>query len=298
MNLPSKVDLRSNYNEVYHQGNDNACGAFATASCLDCIYERKLNRKIRFDPYLLWDWIRWHRGVPGTNTGTDFPSLKRSLFENGARSDLLDIGTVKNIELIRTVVTDVSYRELKELLARGFPIIYEIKVTPEFDNISNTPWYTHQLPANTSVIRGQHYVTIVGYDDNYQRFLVENSWGGSWGDGGFFGLPYASMPSLTESIQHINLLPINPLPYEGFRMKSYLLTSDKSAFVDRSKQYFAQLLLSELENKGVQSMVNLCKTIGISDKHLEVLFDWDRGVVRDYKDQNPSIDFTGFIFEQ
>ena len=31
---------------------------------------------------------------------------------------------------------------------------------------------------------------IVGYDDEAQKFLVQNSWGTSWGDGGYCGLPY------------------------------------------------------------------------------------------------------------
>jgi hypothetical protein len=35
-----------------------------------------------------------------------------------------------------------------------------------------------------------HAVACIGYDDDSQRFLCENSWGPKWGDGGFFGIPY------------------------------------------------------------------------------------------------------------
>jgi C1A family cysteine protease len=37
---------------------------------------------------------------------------------------------------------------------------------------------------------GGHAVPIIGFDDLKQRFLCQNSWGKSWGNSGFFYLPY------------------------------------------------------------------------------------------------------------
>jgi len=37
---------------------------------------------------------------------------------------------------------------------------------------------------------GGHVVTIVGYDDNEQCWIVKNSWGDKWGDEGWFKLAY------------------------------------------------------------------------------------------------------------
>lgn len=37
---------------------------------------------------------------------------------------------------------------------------------------------------------GRHAVVAVGYDDKRQRIVVLNSWGSSWGDGGYFYMPY------------------------------------------------------------------------------------------------------------
>jgi C1A family cysteine protease len=34
-------------------------------------------------------------------------------------------------------------------------------------------------------------VLAVGYDDAAQTFLVRNSWGTGWGQGGYFTMPYA-----------------------------------------------------------------------------------------------------------
>jgi C1A family cysteine protease len=35
----------------------------------------------------------------------------------------------------------------------------------------------------------------VGYDDSTQVFRVENSWGPTWGQKGFFTIPYAYLTS-------------------------------------------------------------------------------------------------------
>jgi hypothetical protein len=39
-------------------------------------------------------------------------------------------------------------------------------------------------------LQGSHAVTVYGYDDNTGRFKFANSWGTTWGDGGYGYLPY------------------------------------------------------------------------------------------------------------
>ena len=42
---------------------------------------------------------------------------------------------------------------------------------------------------------GGHAVLAVGYDDRAQRFTVRNSWGPTWGQKGYFTMPYAYLMS-------------------------------------------------------------------------------------------------------
>jgi hypothetical protein len=39
-------------------------------------------------------------------------------------------------------------------------------------------------------IAGGHVVTIIGYDDNNQCWIVKNSWGTSWGEDGYYRISY------------------------------------------------------------------------------------------------------------
>jgi len=54
-------------------------------------------------------------------------------------------------------------------------------------------WSEHRYKGINKDNRGigGHYMLIVGYDDKHQKFLIQNSWGVSWGDKGYGGLPYS-----------------------------------------------------------------------------------------------------------
>ncbi len=288
------VDLRSAYEQTYNQGSDPSCGPFAVANALDCIWERATGRKTRFDPYHLWDWSRFHLGMAGAQTGSTFDSLERATRLNGMK---LDGHTISGLRLIRTAVSDRRYAEVKRLLCFGVPVIMEIKVTPDVDNLRG-PWRTHQIGIDTSVTRGQHYVSIVGYDDDAGRFLAENSWGQGWGDGGFFGIPYDRMPILTESLQHFNQTPIEPKRLEGYTVPALVLTSQKAAFADRAKAAMLAHLMDAFSTGGAQRLIDECVRWGVSDLYLELLAGWDRGAVRAFKHDNPGLSWDGFLWDQ
>ncbi len=45
----------------------------------------------------------------------------------------------------------------------------------------------------TGSYAGAHAVLVVGYDDTQQCFIVKNSWGSNWGEGGFFQIAYSEV---------------------------------------------------------------------------------------------------------
>ncbi len=63
----------------------------------------------------------------------------------------------------------------------------------------------------TGSLAGYHAVQIVGYDDVAQYFIVKNSWGTGWGEGGFFRIAYSELNSVTQfgdyTIAYVNSAP-------------------------------------------------------------------------------------------
>jgi C1A family cysteine protease len=96
----------------------------------------------------------------------------------------------------------------KTFLSNNVPVMLGFNV---YDNSSyslfeglNTVNYTYNpLTSGGSLVKGarllgSHAVPIIGYDDNFTypgggqgAFLVQNSWGTSWGNKGFFYMPYS-----------------------------------------------------------------------------------------------------------
>ena len=62
---------------------------------------------------------------------------------------------------------------------------------------------------------GGHAVLLVGYNDDEQYFIVKNSWGPGWGEGGYFRIAYSEMDSAVSfgdsTIVYLTVQSANPL---------------------------------------------------------------------------------------
>jgi C1A family cysteine protease len=86
-----------------------------------------------------------------------------------------------------SAVVYTSLSDVKNLLAMNIPVIIAVTVDANFDNMANTGyvWKSH-----SGAVRGGHAITVVGFDDSMNAFKVQNSWGTSWGLGGYFWIDY------------------------------------------------------------------------------------------------------------
>lgn len=82
-------------------------------------------------------------------------------------------------------------QHLKAALAEKHPIAFGFMVYSSFETpeVASTGIATMPQPLTEDPIGG-HAVVIVGYDDSKGLFIVRNSWGPSWGDKGYFYMPY------------------------------------------------------------------------------------------------------------
>jgi hypothetical protein len=193
---PATLDLRPWLQPVRWQGKNGACIPFALA----CIMEYQAKITNVFNGYL----SPWFIHVVGSMPGQD---CKTGMMWHKAFDVLMNYGVACEYNFIspyECTFPDISkISECVFLNAKNFRIssynlvssIDEMKVAltnfgpviASFDiyNSSTQPW----SPVTISCFeRGSHAMVIVGYDS--KSFIVRNSWGKDWGNGGYTNLDF------------------------------------------------------------------------------------------------------------
>lgn len=220
--LPASVDLKPDVVEVEDQLQYNSCTANAGCSALELMYNIK-GRVYDLSRFFLYYYVRKLGNIAG-DEGAYPRDIARALRNYGVcrEETWLYESYNLNVEPSTEAQTEavpfkiISYEQLfgnrilqmKSAVAQGIPVLLTMQVHYEFYYLSGD-WKTHDWDSKTTTVNtldGYHEVLVIGYDDETQRFLVQNSWGPDWGDGGFFGIPYNKIN--TEAIGELWI--VNP----------------------------------------------------------------------------------------
>jgi C1A family cysteine protease len=214
--LPPQVNLRPGCPPVYDQGQLGSCTANAIGAALQ-FDELKQKEATPFQPSRLFIYYneraientvdsdsgaRIRDGIKSVGTTgycpeTEWPYNIDQFAEKPPTACYQDAKKYKAIKYQRVMQ---SLPQMKGALAAGTPFVagfsvYESIRNPDVEKTGDIP-----LPQQSESLLGGHAILIVGYDDAKQVFNLRNSWGDSWGDGGYGTLPYAylSSPSLAD----------------------------------------------------------------------------------------------------
>ena len=111
----------------------------------------------------------------------------------------------------------------KAALSEGLPVVFAAYITKQWLTMSGTLQQQRLrymgLASNAYPQVGAHAMTIVGYDDALDGFIIENSWGTGWGDQGYGVLPYAVLRDAFEiwavrGFDGITMTPVVPVNYK------------------------------------------------------------------------------------
>ncbi len=96
---------------------------------------------------------------------------------------------------VRGLAKEKTIKATKSALNEGLSVAFSCALGEKWFSLAG-PWQEHEYPSPAqpgNPFVGNHAMVCIGYDDACQRFLIENSWGPQWGDGGFGGMPYDSL---------------------------------------------------------------------------------------------------------
>jgi C1A family cysteine protease len=223
-NLPPSVDLRDKCPNVYDQGQLGSCTANALGGVFQ--FEQLKQQLAGFMPSRLFIYYNT-RSLEGTVNEDAGATLRNTL------KTMVDVGVCPEkiwnyntmcfkkkpndgcyVEAVGHQVLEYlrvthSLPEIKLCLSLGNPVafgvvLYESFMSDEVARTGNVPMPNLQ----TESAIGGHAIMAVGYEDSKNALIMRNSWGTSWGDRGYFYLPYEyiTIPNLAADFWSIKLV--------------------------------------------------------------------------------------------
>lgn len=209
--LPKTVDLRSNCSPIEDQGQLGSCTGNAVAGVVEYL-DRKSGKNLDISRLFIYYEERVLIGTVGFDSGAYIRDGIKVLNKKGAPLESI---WPYNINRFTTKPNVAAYNDaakrkagtyekcknfaaVKNALARSFPVVVGFDVYSSFYNIGSNGLMTYPNVARES-LEGGHAVTLVGYNDNTNRFIARNSWGTGWGDRGYFYMPYQVIQNPTMS---------------------------------------------------------------------------------------------------
>lgn len=221
--LPGKVDLREFMTRVEDQAETNSCTANAIAGAYEYLLKRHAGEELDISRLFVYYNARELDGIRG-DQGSSISSAIESLQEYGACAEELWPYARKRVnkqpddrayqDALQLVLDDAAQLQaelfaMKHCLAEGYPFVFGLTLFESFDRATRQGRVP--MPDRRDRGRGEHgshAMLAVGYSDKAESFVVRNSWGERWGDGGYCYIPYKYLanPKFCDDIWTIRAL--------------------------------------------------------------------------------------------
>jgi len=201
---PNIVDLRSYCSPIENQGSLGSCTGQSIAGAIELLNKRS-GKPTDVSRLFIYYYERLLLGTVNYDSGAYIRDGIKATNHYGASLESLwphDISKFK-LEPINEAKTDALNRKVTryervtnfngciDALTNGYPVIIGFHVYSSF--MAASVARTGNMPyPNTRRERllGGHAVLLVGYNKTRKVFIVRNSWGESWGDKGYFYMPF------------------------------------------------------------------------------------------------------------
>ena len=201
---PNLVDLRPYCSPIENQGSLGSCTGQAIAGAIELLNKRNgkptdVSRLfIYYYERLILGTVNYDSGAyirDGIKATNKYGASLESLWPHNIRKFRQEpVNEAKNDALNRKVTRYERVADFNgciDALTNGYPVVIGFYVYESF--MSATVARTGKMPyPNTKreKLLGGHAVLLVGYDKTKKVFIVRNSWGTTWGDKGYFYMPF------------------------------------------------------------------------------------------------------------
>jgi C1A family cysteine protease len=210
---PNIVDLRPYCSPIENQGNLGSCTGQAIAGAIELLNKRNGNYR-DISRLFIYYYERLILGTVNYDSGAYIRDGIKSTNKYGASLESYwpydikkyrhePIIEAKNDALNRKVTRYERIADLEgfiDSLSNGFPIIMGFNVYSSFMSASVASTGVMPYPnTKREKLLGGHAVLIVGYIKSKKVLIARNSWGTSWGDNGYFYMPFDIIsPSMSD----------------------------------------------------------------------------------------------------
>lgn len=214
-NLPMKADIRGGFSPVEDQGRLGSCTAQAGVALVEYMERKFGGNHVEASRLFLYKNTRKLAGLQG-DTGAYLRDTIKALRLFGVSQeefwpyditkfdvepDAFNYALANNYKALKYFRVDMPgmspeamLKEIKTKISKGIPLMFGSTVYSGIYKVkTDIPF-----PQGGEQPIGGHAMVICGYDDNVLGtnttkpgcFLIRNSWGTSWGMGGYAYLPY------------------------------------------------------------------------------------------------------------
>jgi C1A family cysteine protease len=203
-NLPTTVDLRPRMPVVFDQGELGSCTAQALCALISFLNPQKP----LYSRLFLYYVERLFENNVSIDSGASLSDGIKALEQFGVCRETSWYYNINNfavnppnncyveaalnkVDVSQTINIGDSLGNLKTALNQGHPFVCGISIYASFESQVVAETGIVSMPKKGEQFLGGHAILIVGYNEKTRRWIARNSWGSSWGDKGYFYLPYA-----------------------------------------------------------------------------------------------------------
>lgn len=210
---PAFIDLRMLCSAIEDQGQLGSCTGNAIAGAIELV-DRRNRKPLDVSRLFIYYEERLLEGTVNQDAGAYIRDGLKVVNKKGAPLEsiwpysegrfAIQPSSAAYTDALKRKVTAyqrcANFSAVKAALALGNPVVIGFDVYESFESLQVATTGMMPYPnVNTEQYLGGHAVCLVGYNDNTQRFIARNSWGTSWGDKGYFYMPYQVIQNTSMS---------------------------------------------------------------------------------------------------